>query len=86
MTKVYGSCEYEIDHQREVIDNVIPMHGLRRVERIGGFAVALGAMPYEELMSVYMDCQDRATLATVESDLVALYLDERFPGDPQDAA
>lgn len=88
MQPIPGSTEASIEHQREVINNVIPMFGLRRIERVGGIAVALGSMGYEELMSVYMNCQDRATLANTEADLVAIYLDSRFPGDvePPDAA
>lgn len=66
----------------EVLADVIPITGLRRVERIDGFKVPLGTMPYDELLEVYVHCQNRAELANAETDLVAVYLDERFPAPP----
>lgn len=60
---------------------------LLRVRRINGFKLSLGSMPYSELMEVYIQAQTRAELAHSEADIVAEYMDVRFPVSPEpDAA
>lgn len=59
---------------------------LPRIQRINGYPINLGTMDFEQLMTVYSTCQDRAEKAHADADTVALYMDVRFPEPPQEAA
>lgn len=57
---------------------------LPRVRRINGFKLPLGSMPYAELYTVYVYCQERAELAHAEADVIAQYMDDRFSTGPDE--
>ncbi len=73
----------ERNRAAEVLADVIPIQGLRRTERVDSVKLPLGVMPYGELLAIYAQCQKRAEIAHAEADLVALYLDARFPEGPE---
>lgn len=59
---------------------------LPTTESIDGWPLPLASMPYSELMLVYEACCRRSELAIAEGQLVAKYIDLRFPQGPENAA